>query len=57
MEEKLEESKRLQGLLEKLTLEKTKISAKKLERVYKTKKDWYMTAKEALKLGVIDEIV
>jgi ATP-dependent Clp protease protease subunit len=57
MEEKLEEAKRLQGILEKLTLEKTKISAKKLEKVYKTKKDWYMTAKEAIKLGVVDEIV
>jgi ATP-dependent Clp protease protease subunit len=57
MEEKLEEAKRLQGLIETLTLEKTKITAKKLERVYKTKKDWYMTAEEALKLGVIDEIV
>jgi ATP-dependent Clp protease protease subunit len=57
MEEKLEETKRLQELLERLTLEKTNITAKKLERVYRTKKDWYMTAKEALKLGVVDEIV
>jgi hypothetical protein len=38
-------------------LEKTKITAKKLERIYKTKKDWYMTAEEALKLKVVDEIV
>lgn len=57
MEEKLEETKRLQELLERLTLEKTKITAKKLERIYKTKKDWYMTAEEALKLKVVDEIV
>jgi ATP-dependent Clp protease protease subunit len=57
MEEKIEESKRLQGLIETLTLEKTKITAKKLERIYKTKKDWYMTAEEALKLKVVDEIV
>jgi ATP-dependent protease ClpP protease subunit len=57
MEEKIEESKRLQELIEQLTLEKTKITAKKLERIYKTKKDWYMTAEEALKLKVVDEIV
>lgn len=57
MEEQIEETKRLQELLERLTLEKTKITAKKLERIYKTKKDWYMTVEEAIKLGVIDEIV
>lgn len=57
MEEDLEETKRLQGIIEKLTLERTKITTKKLEKVYKTKKDWFMTAEEALKLGVVDEIV
>lgn len=57
MEERIEETKRLQELLEKLTLEKTKITAKKLEKIYKTKRDWYMTAEEAIKLGVVDEIV
>ena len=57
MEERLEETKRLQKLLEQLTLDKTKITAKKLEKIYKTKQDWYMTAEEALKLKVVDEIV
>lgn len=57
MEESVEETRRLQDIIEKLTLDRTKITAKKLERVYKTKKDWYMTAEEALKLGVVDEIV
>jgi len=28
-----------------------------LEKVYKGKKDWYMDSGEALKLGVIDEII
>lgn len=57
MEESVIEAKRLQEILEKLTLERTKITAKKLEKIYKTKKDWFMTAEEALKLGVVDEIV
>jgi ATP-dependent Clp protease, protease subunit len=57
MEERIEETKRLQKLLEQLTLDKTKITAKKLEKIYKTKQDWYMTAEEALKLGVVDEIL
>ena len=57
MEESLEETRRLQDIIEKLTLERTKITAKKLDKVYKTKKDWHMSAEEALKLGVVDEIV
>ena len=57
MEEKLEESKRLQKKIEDLTFEKTSISKKKLSEILKNKKDWYMTAEEALSLGVIDEIV
>lgn len=57
MEESLIEAKRLQDKLEELTLDKTKITAKQLEKIYKEKKDWYMTAEEALQLGVIDEIV
>jgi hypothetical protein len=28
-----------------------------LEKIYKTKKDWFMDSEEALKLKVIDEIV
>jgi len=57
MEEDLMETKRLQEIIEKLTLERTKISKKKLEKVYKRKLDWFMSANEALKLGVVDEIV
>lgn len=57
MEESIVETKRLQDILERLTIERTKITAKKLEKIYKTKRDWYMSAEEALKLGVVDEIV
>lgn len=57
MEEKLQETKRLQKQIENITLEKTSISKKKLADILKNKIDWFMTAEEALKLGVIDEIV
>ena len=57
MEEKLEESKRLQKKIEDLTLERTSISKKRLSEILKNKKDWYMSAEEALSLGVIDEIL
>lgn len=57
MEEELFEAQRLQAMLEEITLEKTKISKKKLKEIYEGKKDWFMTAKEAKELGVVDEII
>ncbi len=57
MEESLEETKRLQKMIEKITLARTEIPKKKLKEVLKNKVDWYMTAKEALELGVIDGII
>ena len=57
MEESLEETKRLQKMIEKITLARTEIPKKKLKEVLKNKIDWYMTAKEALELGVIDGII
>jgi len=57
MEEDVEETKRLQKLLEQITLEKTNIGQKRLTEVYEKKQDWYMSAEEALKLGVVDEIL
>ena len=57
MEESLEEAKRLQKKIENITLERTKITKSKLKEVLKNKVDWYMSADEALDLGVIDEII
>ena len=57
MEEKLEETRRLQTKIEDITVSKTSISKKKLSEILKKKVDWYMTAEEAVNLGVIDEIV
>lgn len=57
MEENVIETLRLQKMLEEHTIEHTKITAKKLERVYKGKKDWFIDSSEALKLKVIDELI
>lgn len=57
MEEKLEETKRLQKQIEDYTTDKTKISKKKLKEILENKKDWYMSSEEALELGVVDEIL
>jgi len=57
MEEKLEEAKRLQTQIEDYTKSRTKIAKKKLREILENKKDWYMTADEALELGVVDEIL
>jgi len=57
MEEEMVEILRLQKSVESITLEKTKITKKMLERIYKAKKDWYLDSEKAIKLGVIDEII
>jgi len=57
IEDDVKETKRLQKIIEKITLEKTKISKEKLKEVYEKKIDWFLTAEEALKLKVIDEII
>lgn len=57
MEESLAETKRLQKKIEEITLDRTSISKKRLKEVLKNKIDWFMTAEEALTLGVIDEIL
>jgi len=57
MEQSLEQTKKLQKKIEEITLTKTNISKKKLKEILKNKVDWYMTAEEALDLGVIDEII
>ena len=57
MEESLEQTKKLQKKIEEITLDRTNISKKKLKEILKNKADWYMTAEEALALGVIDGIL
>jgi ATP-dependent protease ClpP protease subunit len=57
MEEDVIETLRLQKMIEDHTLEYTKITAKKLEKIYKGKRDWYIDTEEALKLRIIDEVI
>ena len=57
MEESLVETKRLQGKIEEMTCRLTNIPKKKLKEILKNKVDWFMSADEALVLGVIDEII
>jgi len=57
MEESVIEAKKLQEMIEEITLERTKITSKKLNKVYKTKTDWFIRTKEALNLGIIDEVL
>ena len=57
LEQNLEETKRLQKILEKITLEKTDITKSRLKEVFEQKIDWFMDAEEAKKLGVVDEVI
>ena len=57
MEESFIETKRLQEKIEEMTCRLTKIPKTKLKKVLKNKIDWFMSAEEALILGVIDEIL
>jgi len=57
MEESVEETKRLQKSIEDITFDRTNITRKRLKEVFKGKFDWFMSSDEALKLGVVDEII
>lgn len=57
IKEDFKETERLQMLLEDITIKKTNIKSEKLIEIKEKKIDWYMSAEEALKLGVIDEIL
>lgn len=52
-----EEMQRIMFIMHDIVLRKTKISKKKLDKIYSTKKDWFMSASDALKFGVVDEII
>jgi ATP-dependent protease ClpP protease subunit len=40
-----------------ILLLKSSISQKQLDDVKKSRRDWYITAEEALKYGIVDEII
>jgi ATP-dependent Clp protease, protease subunit len=57
MIEDIDETKRLQEIIEELTIKKTSISMATLKDNYDRKRDWYMSAQAALKNGCIDIII
>ena len=57
LENDLGESKRLQKILWDVITSETKITQKQLDDIYEKKKDWYLSAEEALELGLITEII
>lgn len=57
IKQELEQVERLEKLGEGFILSHTKIRQKELDEVKKLKKEWYIGADEALKLGIIDEIL
>jgi ATP-dependent Clp protease protease subunit len=56
-EQELKESKRLWSIYDDIVTTNTNIPLKTLQKICKEQKEWYMTAEEALELGVIDEIL
>lgn len=57
MKEDFEQAKHLQNVIDDIILNNSYISKDELAKCHIEKKDWYMTAKEALKFGLIDKII
>jgi ATP-dependent Clp protease protease subunit len=53
----IEESDRVQNNYDSMVLEKTKIMKEQLLSVRDRKIDWFIPADEAMKLGIIDEVI
>ena len=57
MEETVAEVSRVNSMLFKVIKDKTKINDDQLNEVIKNKKDWFISADEALQLGILTEII
>lgn len=57
MEDGVEEVRRMNEMIFGIIRERTKITEQQLKEVVDYKRDWYMTASEALDLGLITEII
>ena len=57
LEESVDEAKRLNKVLFDIIEKETRITKSQLEKIYNKKQDWFITAEEALKLGIITEII
>ena len=57
MEDTVAEASRINDMLFRIIKEKTKITDAQLNDVIQNRKDWFLTAEEALKLGVVTEFI
>jgi ATP-dependent Clp protease protease subunit len=57
LKNRLDEVQRLQHIYDQYLLSKTKFRIEDLKRVQEQQRDWFMSPEEALKQGVIDEII
>lgn len=55
LKESLEETERLQKIMDDTILSNTKIKREQLDKIYETNVDWYISPDEAIKLKVVDE--
>lgn len=57
MKEQMAVTSRLQGIIDEIVLERTKIDRMKIKGVNSKKIDWYVSSMEAKKYKIIDEII
>lgn len=57
MENRMEEYKRQQGLIEEYVSERTKIKPEQLKDIREKKHDWYISSEEAMKLGIATDFL
>ncbi len=57
MEDTVAEASRINDMLFRIIKEKTKITDAQLNDVIQNRKDWFLTAEEALKSGIVTEII
>jgi ATP-dependent Clp protease protease subunit len=53
----INELNRIEKICDDLMLEKTKLTLKQFKTIKKQQKEWYITPTEALKYGIVDEII
>lgn len=57
VEDDLKETNRLADMTKNIYTERTSITLKKLKEIDKLKQDWYISADEALEVGLVSEII
>ena len=57
MEDSIAETSRINEILFSMIKSKTKVTEEQLNEILQMKKDWFLTAEEALNLGILTEII